>query len=159
METLEWISTQRKVRELLCQTFQPLCRAHGLNQTEVDVLLFFANYPSYNTARDLCTVRGIKPGLASVAVEALVEQGLLQSQADPADRRLKRLSVTPKAAEIIHKGRALLDGFAQDLLRGISSEDLSAYQSVTRKLLSNMDVIGRGGRTGTAAERKEAVSQ
>lgn len=60
----------------------------------------FANNPEYNTARDLCRLRGIKSGIVSVAVENLIEAGYLTRRVDVADRRIQRLEVTKKRLDL-----------------------------------------------------------
>ena len=56
---------------------QPLCRATGLPPMAVDILLFIANNPENNTASNVCQCRGLKPGIVSVHVDRLVNEGLL----------------------------------------------------------------------------------
>ena len=70
---LIFISTKTmKAYEAFCQ---PVCKKFQLNQTSFDVLMFLANNPKYNTARDICEIRGIRTGIASVAVDFLVSNG------------------------------------------------------------------------------------
>ena len=48
---LIFISTKTmKAYEAFCQ---PVCKKFQLNQTSFDVLMFLANNPKYNTARDI----------------------------------------------------------------------------------------------------------
>lgn len=62
-------SKMMKAYEAVCQ---PVCKRYQLNQTCLDVILFLANNPEYNTAKDLWEIRGIRSGNASVAIETLV---------------------------------------------------------------------------------------
>lgn len=62
---------------------QPLCRREGLAPNGVDILLFLANNPGLDTARDVCTYRGLKPGIVSFHVEKLVQEGYLLRAARP----------------------------------------------------------------------------
>ena len=62
---------------------QPLCRREGLASNGVDILLFLANNPGLDTARDICTYRGLKPGIVSFHVEKLVQEGYLLRQPAP----------------------------------------------------------------------------
>ena len=68
-----------KAYEAVCQ---PVCKRYQLNQTCLDVILFLANNPEYNTAKDLWEIRGIRSGNASVAIETLVRRGYLKREAD-----------------------------------------------------------------------------
>ena len=46
----------------------PLCKEAGLPPLALDILLFLANNPEHNTAKDICRLRGHKPGIVSVHV-------------------------------------------------------------------------------------------
>lgn len=47
------------LRRLYTRRFAELLRETGLNQAEMDVLLFLANNPPYDTARDIVRRRGL----------------------------------------------------------------------------------------------------
>lgn len=40
----------------------PLCKETGLPPLALDILLFLANNPEHNTAKDICRVRGAQTG-------------------------------------------------------------------------------------------------
>ena len=73
----------RQLLEGYAAAMQPLCRREGLAPNGVDILLFLANNPGLDTARDVCTYRGLKPGIVSFHVEKLVQEGYLLRQARP----------------------------------------------------------------------------
>ena len=66
----------RQLLEGYAAAMQPLCRREGLAPNGVDILLFLANNPGLETALDLCTSRGQKPGSVSVQVEKLVQDNV-----------------------------------------------------------------------------------
>ena len=77
---------------------QPLCRETGLPPMAMDILLFVANNPDSNTASDICQCRGLKPGIVSVHVDRLVNEGLMVRAEAADDRRKTRLTCTGGAA-------------------------------------------------------------
>ena len=85
----------------------PLCKKYQLNQSDLDMMLFLANNPSYNTARDVCEIRGMKKGIVSVTTERLVKQGYLIRENDSADRRIQRLYLTKLCQEIVTEGKQM----------------------------------------------------
>ena len=91
MTGLETMALGRKLGHVYEERLRPVCRKYGLTRSGMDVLLFLANHPENNTARDLCAVRGMKSGIDSVAVDELLEKGLLRVEVDAEDRRLRRL--------------------------------------------------------------------
>ncbi len=137
------IALGRKISNLYAALAAPLLREWGMNQTCFDVLLFCANQPEYNTARDLCATRGIKSGNASVAVEALISGGYLTRTQDPEDRRKHRLVPTGKSAGLIRAGREMQAHFTEALGAGITAEQLLALNQLTDTLEENLVRMGR----------------
>lgn len=102
----------RQLLEGYAAAMQPLCRREGLAPNGVDILLFLANNPGLDTARDVCTYRGLKPGIVSFHVEKLVQEGYLLRQPAPGDRRKCRLVCTEKAGPVVQQGRELQETFS-----------------------------------------------
>lgn len=124
---------------------QPVCRATGLPPMAVDILMFFANNPESSTAGDLCRCRGLKSGIVSVHIDRLVNDGLLMRQSVPEDRRKTRLVCTKAAGGTIETGRALQRRFAQQLLEGLSEEEIRIFHSCLSVLSQNIDDIRKNG--------------
>ena len=118
----------RQLLEGYTAAMQPLCRREGLAPNGVDILLFLANNPGMDTARDICTYRHLKPSIVSFHVDNLVRQGYLERQDIPGDRRKCRLVCTDKAAPVIQRGRAVQEAFFRRLARGLEPEDLAAFR-------------------------------
>ena len=104
-----------------------------------------ANNPAYNTAKDICQCRGVKPGIVSVHVDRLVNLGLLARQDVPGDRRKTRLVCTDQAAPLIARGRALQQAFATRLTDGLSSEELTQFHKCIAAFSANLDAIRASG--------------
>lgn len=135
------IAIGRKLANIYAELSAPICRRYGLNQTCFDVLLFCANNPENNTARDICAVRGIKSGIASVAVETLIQNGYMTRESDPADRRIRRLIPTEKAIPLIEEGRTMQKRFADTLRSGIMQDELASFMTMTDKLEKNIMML------------------
>lgn len=112
----------------------------------MDILLFLANNPEHNTAKDICRVRGHKPGIVSVHVERLVNDGLLERREMPGDRRQTRLICTERAQDIITRGREIQWKFGLRLMEGISKEDHEIMRRCFERIDINLDEICKGGR-------------
>lgn len=110
------------------------------------LLLFCANNPQNNTARDICAIRGIKSGIASVAVETLISGGYMRRENDSTDRRIRRLVPTEKAAPIIAEGRDMQSRFAVMLRSGITQEELASFERMTDKLEENIRLFEQAER-------------
>ena len=75
--------------------FESAAVRHGLNQLEIDILLFLHNNPDCRTASDICRYRGLAKSNVSKAVEHLRTMGLL-TVSPAADNRWYR-SFTPSS--------------------------------------------------------------
>lgn len=142
MTAIKMIAVGKKLGNIYSNLAQPICKKYGINQSCFDVLMFCANNPENNTARDICTVRGIKSGIASVAVDTLIQKGFMERTNDPDDRRIHRLVPTEKAKEIISDGRKMQGGFISTLKRGITPEDEEIFERVNEKILENVKLFG-----------------
>ena len=69
-----------KILQVYGALCKPLCQEIKMPQTAFDILMFLANNPLYNTARDIVEIRKIKANLVSINVDKLVQEGFLERQ-------------------------------------------------------------------------------
>ncbi len=124
---------------------QPVCKMYGVNQMGFNTIMFIANNPGKNTARDICRLRGIKSGIVSVAVESLIEAGYLTRGIDVEDRRVQRLMITKKAAGLVEAGRAAQKEFKEALFSGLTSGEIETLAQIAEKLINTIDELNNGG--------------
>ena len=67
--------------------FEAASVQYGLNQLEIDILLFLHNNPDCRTASDICRYRGLAKSNVSAAVERLRARGVLTVSPAPDNRR------------------------------------------------------------------------
>lgn len=135
---------------LYADVCRPVCRELEIPQTAFDILMFLANEPACNTARDISLRGGIKKNLVSMHVEKLVQQGYLQRQEVPGDRRQVKLVVTEKAFAVVDKGRRVQKYYYDFLVKGLSAEELAACRKCMETIAANADELEDLLRTGTA---------
>ena len=102
--------------------FSELMGRTGLSIREIHVLLFLANNPDYDTARDISALRGLSKSQISQAVDLLAAEGLVSRTPDQKDRRIVHLSITPEAAPLVKECRQIQDRCGQQLLSGMTHE-------------------------------------
>ena len=100
--------------EATSRGFQASYRArHGLTRTQWRVMANLGRFGAM-TARDICRISHIEKTKVSRAVAALESRGWLARTADPDDRRLERLELTPAGvsafADLIEVAKAYEDG-------------------------------------------------
>ena len=72
----------RKFGKYYDRQFLPLLEKTGLSMRELHVLLFLANHPGQDTAREVSELRCLAKSQVSQAVEVLTGRGLLARRAD-----------------------------------------------------------------------------
>ena len=123
---------------------QPLSREFAIPQTAAEILLFLANNPENRTAKDICAMRRLKPGIVSLHVDTLVTLGFLERKSVPGDRRKLHLEPTEKASSIIARGRQMQERFAQTLAQGLSPEELSCFARCMETISHNLERAATG---------------
>lgn len=143
MAPLGLLEAVTKLQQVYGEFCQPVCREFGLSQTDLDVLLFLANHPQDNTARDVCEKRLIKKALVSVTVEKLVQLGYLQRQEDCLDRRVQRLVVLEKAQAAVAAGRRTQKAFFHAIYQNMTQEELQTYFRLQQKMVDTIEKLAQ----------------
>ena len=127
------------LRKLYGQLFLPLLETHGLTQLEADILLFLANNPEYDTARDIVERRRLAKSHVSVGVDTLAEQGLLERFWREGNRKTVHLRLTAGAAPLVEQGRAIQRRYGQLLLRGFTAAEQAQLFRLLDRVAENID--------------------
>ena len=109
----------------------------GLSMREIHVLLFLANNPGYDTARDISELRGLSKSQVSQAVELLAAEGFLLRTPDEADRRVVHLSITPAGLPLARECQTIQTACGQRLLAGLSEEQEQQLALLLGTVLDN----------------------
>lgn len=110
----------------------------GLTKPEADVLLFLANNPQHNTARDVVQYRGFSKTYVSRSVESLTRRGLMTTVQSAADRRVQYLHLTERASLPVQMLRQTQKEFFHFLTEEMTDEEWAMleriFSQVNRKL-------------------------
>lgn len=113
-----------KIMSAYNRALTPLSTEVALPPLAMDILTFIANNPGFDTARDVCQSRGIKPGIVSFHVDKLVNEGYLVREEVAGDRRKTKLVLTDKAKPVAEKCRDVQQELVAILLEGIGCKEL-----------------------------------
>ncbi len=136
---LPGIELAQKFAAVYSLACKPLCQELGIPQTALDILLFLANNPQYQTARDIVELRHLKANLVSVNVDRLVQEGYLIRLTVAGDRRKTRLQTTPKAQPIIRRGQKLQRDFFHGLFAGVDESHLESFRETVALMTDNLE--------------------
>ncbi len=117
--------------------FAPLAERTGLSVQEVHVLLFLANNPGCDTAREVAELRGLLKSQVSHAVESLAARRLLTRIPDSEDRRVIHLALTPEGMSLAKEAQAIQSACGVRLLEGLSPEETAQLHRLLEVVLSN----------------------
>lgn len=120
------------------QQFEPLAARFGLNQLEIDILLFLHNNPACNTARDICVMRGFAKSNVSTALEALRQKGCLTVRTNPANRRLRTLHLCAGAAPMVEELAACQRQALETVLAGFCPDEREFLAGAFRRMDENV---------------------
>ena len=126
------------LRRLYTRRFAELLRETGLNQAEMDVLLFLANNPPYDTARDIVRRRGLAKSHVSAAVESLAGKGLLARVYRDGNRKTVHLELKPSAAGPVARGQALQTAFFDEVLAGLTGTERRVLADFLHRIHHNL---------------------
>lgn len=121
--------------------FSALSEESGLSARELQVLLFLANNPGYDTARDITVLRGISKSQVSQAVDLLCAEGLVERTPDTADRRMVHLSITEEGLPVTRQAQAIQDSCTARLLSGFTAEESLQLMSLVERVIENAEAL------------------
>ena len=135
--TTQVLRFSQRFRKYCDGQFAPLLAEADLTMREVHVLLFLANNPGYDTARDIVELRGLAKSQVSQAVELLAAEGFLLRTPDEADRRVVHLSITPAGLPLARECQTIQTACGQRLLAGLSEEQEQQLALLLGTVLDN----------------------
>ena len=134
------------LHKLYTSLFTPLLERRGLTQLEMDILLFLANNPAYDTARDIVEKRHLAKSHVSVGIDALAGRGLLERRLRDGNRKTIHLHLTEQAAPIVEEGRAVQAAYGELLLAGFTGEEKEELFRLLERIGKNVDAALRTAR-------------
>ena len=137
----------RQFRRYYDRQFEDLLAASGLSMREMDVVLFLANNPGCDTAREVAELRGLAKSQVSAAVDLLVGRGLLRRLPDRTDRRVGHLALTEQGTALSRAGKEIQSRCLETLFSGLSQPEADCFQTLLEKVLTHAAAqLKEGGR-------------
>lgn len=81
-----------------------------------------------------------QPSMAQL-LGRMERDGLIERQADPADRRASLISLTDKARENLPAGRAILRQGNVEMTHGLSQDEVGTLVSLLARVLENVEAM------------------
>lgn len=84
----------------------------------------------------------VTKSVASNLVKRMEANGLIYLEPSPTDKRAKFVHLTDKAKDQVHEITAFFDEIDDQLVKGISDEDLETFKRVLHQFSDNLEKIG-----------------
>ena len=92
--------------------------------------------------KDIEQELNITKSVASNLVKRMVQNGLVELEVSPSDKRAKFVHLTEKSRSQMQKVKAFFDRIDRSLLEGVSKSDLEIFEKVLGQLQENIEKIG-----------------
>ena len=114
---------------------------------ELDILLFLANNPCFDTATDIIEVRYLSKSQVSSSIKLLEQCGYLRKEYLECNRKTAHLRICKEAGDIIHDGQAAQEEFISIMLDGFSQEEITGMRQYNDRILRNINAYLKGKET------------
>ena len=92
--------------------------------------------------KDIEQELNISKSVASNLVKRMVQNGLVELEASPSDKRAKFVHLTEKSRSQMQQIKSFFDRIDRSLLDGVSEEKLAVFEEVMGQLQANIEKIG-----------------
>lgn len=130
-------------RELYQTILNPVCSKYGITHTEATVLLFLANNPHFDTARDIVERRRLTKSAVSAATRNLQDRGLIKGKFANGNHRSIHLTLCDSAKEIVEEGNRAQNDFFSVLTEGFTEKEKSEFKRYFERVTENISAYNR----------------
>lgn len=116
----------------------------GLTSGEARTLFHVSLHPGLRQGV-LAELMSVEPMTMVGFLDRLETRGLIARASDPQDRRAKIVNLTPAAAPLLTRVRAVADATRAEIFSGIDEKERDLFRSVLMRLRSNLDACARKG--------------
>ncbi len=138
------------VSELYDRRMAPVSSSFDLTATAFSILLFLANNPDYDTAREIVEKRHLTKSHVSVSLRALEEKGLIRKEHRNGDNRSSHLVLLTASDAMIREGQKAQAEFLSAVTAGFSAEELTVFRAYIGRM--NENVLAALRETGKEAD-------
>ena len=121
---------------LMSSVCEKLCSNLHRSKT---ILMFLHNNPQYRTAADIVRVRKSTKSHVSTSLKTLEDRGFIAKKTDPVNKKHIELDLLEPANEIVRDGLLAQRQFAEQMLRGLTPEDIAVCKRVFQQVCSNAE--------------------
>lgn len=125
-------------KKIYDQSLEPVCKKYQLTRMELDILLFLANNPGYDTAKDIIERRRLTKSHVSMSLKDLERRELVQKEYYPGNQKTAHLKLSSASIQMVAEGQQAQKKFFQTVFRDFNPEDVSRMEDYFERMRKNM---------------------
>ena len=125
-------------KKIYDQSLEPGCKKYQLTRMELDILLFLANNPGYDTAKDIIERRRLTKSHVSMSLKDLERRDLVQKEYYPGNQKTAHLKLSSASIQMVAEGQQAQKKFFQTVFRDFNPEDVSRMEDYFERMRKNM---------------------
>lgn len=130
---------QNAIKTLYAKCVGAVCEKYQISRMELDILLFLANNPRYDTATDIVEIRYLSKSQVSGAIKLLEEREWIDKVYASDNRKTAHLRICAGAAAVIADGKEAQKKFFDVMMRGFTQEEIGRMRGYTGRIWENID--------------------
>ncbi len=116
-----------------------ICDRYELTQMEYDILMFLYYNPQHNTAAEIVKIRKSTKSHVSTSLKKLEDEGFIERVQSKENKKHIEIILLDKAELIVEAGIAVQKKFAQDVLAGLTEEEIRMCIHIFDKICNNAE--------------------
>ena len=133
---IDFLDTITTIKKLYTVSLEPVCKQYDLTRMELDILLFLANNPQYDSAKDIIERRKLTKSHVSTSIKSLTKNNYLKPVYLPNNKKTVHLKLLNSADEIIKAGQQAQKIFFETILKDFSKDEkqtiINAFSKIQR---------------------------
>lgn len=130
---------QNAIKTLYAKCVEGVCEKHAITRMELDILLFLANNPLFDTATDIVEIRFLSKSQVSASVRLLEQHGHIRREYTPDNKKTAHLKLCEKAAPVVADGREAQERFLAVMFRGFEDRDIEIMKRCFDRMWENIN--------------------
>lgn len=130
---------QNAIKTLYAKCVGEICERHDITRMELDILLFLANNPLYDTATDIIEIRYLSKSQVSASIKLLEKRGYVRREYTQDNRKTAHLKICENAAPVIRDGRGAQERFLSIMLQDFSEQDIENMERYFDHMWNNIN--------------------
>lgn len=130
---------QNAIKTLYSKCVADVCTRHNITRMELDILLFLANNPCFDTATDIVEIRYLSKSQVSTSIKLLEGRGYVRKEYARDNRKTAHLKICDKASQVIDDGRTAQEDFLSAMLHGFTREEVEHMKNCFHRMWENIN--------------------